>query len=206
MTAYTPAVRDSFTQQVSVKIGITLDRFYTDLVHETGIPVNTLYREALSRFALDPCTHEEYLQKQAQASQNELRIRELEAELSHYRRTPLSPGIALPQEHQPAVIKTMVEPEDSPEEIQSAFADQRVMDTFVKLAHLIETHQIDHEQQVIVQHFTTLCPHVRVKRVLEAIYEVGYRVEHGQVDPQATPLLSLFLSFHPRTAHAISVV
>lgn len=51
---YSTPARESYTQTIAFKAGISLEKFYLQKAFELDVPVANLYREALLKFSLAP--------------------------------------------------------------------------------------------------------------------------------------------------------
>ncbi len=214
MTDYKPTVRDPYTQQVSLKIGATLERFFTELAQQTGVHVNIIYRDALTHFSQQLNAAERINQQELIRGQDK-KIVHLEEELRSLRLSvqPAQVAINPPSEAPisnkywddeafPPQEKPLDDPlntsEESVAQMLEAFGHPNVVRGIREVARLVEEGNIDFERSTIVEHFNGYCPDLKSKRVQEAIEYVATHVENGTVKYEAKHILSLFLTFMPQ--------
>lgn len=219
MIDYKPTVRDPYTQQVSLKIGASLERFFTELAQKTGVHVNIIYRDALTHFSQQLNAAERINQQEVIRGQDK-KIVHLEEELrslrlsaqpaqvavkppsevpisNKYWHEEASQSGAFPPQEKPldAPLKTS---EESVAHMLEAFGSTNVVRGIREVARLVEEGNIDFERSTIVEHFNGYCPDLKSKRVQEAIECVATHVENGTVKYEAKHILSLFLTFMPQ--------
>lgn len=214
MTDYKPTVRDPYTQQVSLKIGATLERFFTELAQQTGVHVNIIYRDALTHFSQQLNAAERINQQEVIRGQDK-KIVHLEEELRSLRLSaqPAQVAVKPPSEAPisnkywndeafPPQEKPLDTPLNTSEEsvahMLEAFGNPNVVRGIRGVARLVEEGNIDFERSTIVEHFNGYCPDLKSKRVQEAIECVATHVENGTVKYEAKHILSLFLTFMPQ--------
>ncbi len=214
MTDYKPTVRDPYTQQVSLKIGATLERFFTELAQQTGVHVNIIYRDALTHFSQQLNAAERINQQELIRGQDK-KIAHLEEELRSLRlsaqpaQVAVKPPSEVPisnkyrdDEAFPPQEKPLDAPLNTSEEsvahMLEAFGNPNVVRGIREVARLVEEGNIDFERSTIVEHFNSYCPDLKSKRVQEAIECIATHVENGTVKYEAKHILSLFLTFMPQ--------
>lgn len=126
------AQRESYTQQVSLKIGISLEQKFTDIARQRNTHINNVYREALVKYTSVP----DNTQDVTVLTQ---RIQQLEAENSTLREF----AVSVPSPAQVAY---------------DAFANETVIAAIRDIAERIENADIDYSAEAVLQQFISHIP------------------------------------------------
>jgi hypothetical protein len=139
---YPTLARESYTQTIAFKAGLSLEKFYLQKASELGVPVANLYREALLKFSLAADVQNQ-LQETVDLSIANTRIRQLEEEVHQLRLQ------ALP------LLRTEKTPN---ERALEAFANERVTLAMRKLAESVEKGTVLPKSYEMIHYFLTFCP------------------------------------------------
>ncbi len=127
--------RESYTQQVSLKIGVSLEQQYMNVARQRGMHVNHVYREALVSFVASP-----------QPAQDSPQVTELTQRLSQL-------------EAENALLRQNVAPVLSPtQEAYKAFENELVIAAVRDIAERVENADIEYTADAILEQFVSFIP------------------------------------------------